>query len=160
MNRRTIYACLMAMGMMWVAGGTAATAQNISEKKQVTRPVAETSFRTIVRGMPDEWYRTREARTVADSVLAYQFPSGGWAKNQSWHQRPDANKEKERALIRQQMKSASGIGSTIDNMSTTLELLFLSKIYKATGRQVYRNPFMRGFEYLLDAHYDHRGRPP
>ena len=94
MNRRTIYACLMAMGMMWVAGGTAATAQNISEKKQVTRPVAETSFRTIVRGMPDEWYRTREARTVADSVLAYQFPSGGWAKNQSWHQRPDAKKEK------------------------------------------------------------------
>ena len=73
---------LMAMALLCVACLTPAVAQNISEKRQVTRPASETSFRDLARGMDDAWYKTREARTVADSVLAYQFPSGGWAKNE------------------------------------------------------------------------------
>ena len=55
------------------------------------------------------------------------------------------------------MMSADGIGSNIDNMSTTLELLFLAKMYKATGKKIYRQAFMRGFEYLLEAQYDNGG---
>ena len=100
---------LMAMALLCVACLTPAVAQNISEKRQVTRPASETSFRDLARGMDDAWYKTREARTVADSVLAYQFPSGGWAKNQSWHQKPEGDAAAERAEIRRQMKSASGV---------------------------------------------------
>ena len=150
---------LMTMALLCVACMTPAVAQNISEKKQMTRPASETSFRDLARGMDDAWYKTREARTVADSVLAYQFPSGGWAKNQSWHQKPEGDAAVERAEIRRQMKSANGVGSTIDNMSTSIELLYLAKIYKATERKVYREAFMRGFEYLLEAQYDNGGWP-
>lgn len=159
MKRQTICSCLMAMSIMWLANSHPSMAQNISEKKQVRRPVSEASFRDIARGMPEAWYKTREAHTVADSVLAYQFPLGGWAKNQNWHQKPDAKKWIERANIRKQIASAEGIGSTIDNMSTTIEMLFLAKMYKATGEELYREAFMRGFEYLLEAQYDNGGWP-
>ncbi|MBR4846447.1 MAG: pectate lyase, partial [Bacteroidaceae bacterium] len=150
---------LLIVTMMVSFGLYPMMAQSITEKKQVKRTVAETSFRSLARGMDDAWYKSREARTVADSVLAYQFPSGGWAKNQSWHQKPDAKVWAERMLIRNQMKSESGVGATIDNMSTTLEMLFLAKMYKATNRKIYREAFMRGFEYLLDAQYDNGGWP-
>lgn len=111
MKRTTIYSCLLATGIAWVASILPIEAQNISEKKSVTRPVSETSFRNLARGMDDAWYGTREARTVADSVLAYQFPGGGWAKNQNWHQQPDAKKWAERANIRRMMKSKEGLRS-------------------------------------------------
>ena len=74
---------LLIVAMMVSFGVYPMMAQSITEKKQVKRPVSETSFRNLVRGMDDAWFRTREARTVADSVLAYQFPGGGWAKNQA-----------------------------------------------------------------------------
>lgn len=159
MSKLTIFSCLTALGITLAINIQPAEAQNISTNKKVKTAVSETSFRDIARGMPEAWYKTREARTVADSVLAYQFPGGGWAKNQSWHQKPDAKKWAERANIRKMIASKEGIGSTIDNMSTTIELLFLTKMYKATGKKLYRDAFMRGFEYLLEAQYDNGGWP-
>ncbi|MBQ8606666.1 MAG: pectate lyase [Bacteroidaceae bacterium] len=159
MSKLTIFSCLTALGITLAINIQPAEAQNISTNKKVKTAVSETSFRNIARGMPETWYKTREARTVADSVLAYQFPGGGWAKNQNWHQKPDAKKWAERANIRKLIASKEGIGSTIDNMSTTIELLFLAKMYKATGKKLYRDAFMRGFEYLLEAQYDNGGWP-
>lgn len=159
MSKLTIFSCLTALGITLAINIQPAKAQNISTNKKVKTAVSETSFRNIARGMPETWYKTREARTVADSVLAYQFPGGGWAKNQNWHQKPDAKKWAERANIRKLIASKEGIGSTIDNMSTTIELLFLAKMYKATGKKLYRDAFMRGFEYLLEAQYDNGGWP-
>lgn len=159
MSKLTIFSCLTALGITLAINIQPAEAQNISTNKKVKTAVSETSFRNIARGMPETWYKTREARTVADSVLAYQFPGGGWAKNQNWHQKPDAKKWAERANIRKLIASKEGIGSTIDNMGTTIELLFLAKMYKATGKKLYRDAFMRGFEYLLEAQYDNGGWP-
>ncbi|MBQ5573811.1 MAG: hypothetical protein IIU69_05965, partial [Bacteroidaceae bacterium] len=91
--------------------------------------VVNVEFKNIVRNMPDDWYATQEAEMVADSVLAYQFPSGGWAKNQNWHWPEIGMKAYERASVRQQIQSKSGIGSTFDNSATIQELQFLSKMY-------------------------------
>lgn len=121
--------------------------------------VVNVEFKNIVRNMPDDWYATQEAEMVADSVLAYQFPSGGWAKNQNWHWPEIGLKAYERASVRQQIQSKSGIGSTFDNSATIQELQFLSKMYKATGKKVYRKAFMKGFEYMLEAQYDNGGWP-
>ncbi len=121
--------------------------------------VENVEFKNIVRNMPDDWYATQEAEMVADSVLAYQFPSGGWAKNQNWHWPEIGMKAYERASVRQQIQSKSGIGSTFDNSATIQELQFLSKMYKATGKKVYRKAFMKGFEYMLEAQYDNGGWP-
>ena len=108
---------------------------------------------------PDVWYKTRQARQVADTVLAYQFPSGGWAKNQNWQQNPDGKKMAERAQIRKQMASETGIGPTIDNHATTQEMCFLARLYKATHKKAYREAFMRGLDYLVEAQYDNGGWP-
>jgi len=138
------------------------SAQSISKQRSFiteVKDIDEISFRDIARYMPDEWYKSREARRVADSVLTYQFPNGGWAKNQNWHQTPDEKKWKERLIVRTQIALEEGIGSTIDNMATTLEILFLTKMYGATGKTVYRDAVMRAFEYLLEAQYDNGGWP-
>ena len=121
--------------------------------------VENVELKNIVRNMPDDWYATQEAEMVADSVLAYQFPSGGWAKNQNWHWPEIGMKAYERASVRQQIQSKSGIGSTFDNSATIQELQFLSKMYKATGRKIYRRAFLKGFEYMLEAQYDNGGWP-
>lgn len=121
--------------------------------------VVNVEFKNIVRNMPDDWYATQEAEMVADSVLAYQFTSGGWAKNQNWHWPEIGMKAYERASVRQQIQSKSGIGSTFDNSATIQELQFLSKMYKATGKKIYRKAFLKGFEYMLEAQYDNGGWP-
>ena len=121
--------------------------------------VENVELKNIVRNMPDDWYATQEAEMVADSVLAYQFPSGGWAKNQNWHWPEIGMKAYERASVRQQIQSKSGIGSTFDNSATIQELQFLSKMYKATGKKIYRRAFLKGFEYMLEAQYDNGGWP-
>lgn len=159
MKKNRLYPCLLAAGLLLAAGWQPMGAQSISAKRKVTKPAMELAFRDVARHMPDAWYATDEARTVADSVLAYQFPGGGWAKNQNWHQTPDAKKWAERAEIRKQMASESGVGATIDNMSTTVEMLFLAKMYKTTGKKLYRKAFVRGFEYLLEAQYPNGGWP-
>lgn len=125
----------------------------------VVNGVVNVEFKNIVRNMPDDWYATQEAEMVADSVLAYQFPSGGWAKNQNWHWPEIGMKAYERASVRQQIQSKSGIGSTFDNSATIQELQFLSKMYKATGKKIYRKAFLKGFEYMLEAQYDNGGWP-
>ncbi len=61
-------------------------AQSISYKRppvEAEKDINEISFRNVARHMPQQWYKSREAQRVADSVLVYQFPSGGWAKNQN-----------------------------------------------------------------------------
>ena len=120
-------------------------------------PVADIPFRVLVRSMPDDWYKTKDARMVADSVMAYQFPSGGWTKNHSWHQ-AEPTKAQERAEIRHHIKT-DGKGSTIDNTATTMEMTYLAKMYKATGKKVYRKAFMRGVDYLITMQYPNGGWP-
>lgn len=116
--KKIIIACIAAA---MLAGN--ATAQSITKKgaEPKEKDVEKISFRNVARNMNSEWYKTADAARVADSVIAYQFPSGGWAKNQNWHWTPDAKKAKERANIKRLIKSKEGIGATIDNMSTTID---------------------------------------
>jgi PelA/Pel-15E family pectate lyase len=117
------------------------------------------SFRSVVRSASDAWLRTREAAAVADTVMAYQFPSGGWAKNHRWQEATLSDSEvAARAELRQAMKT-SGVGPTIDNWATTVELSFLARIYQATGRTPYRLACLRGVDYLLAAQYANGGWP-
>lgn len=143
------------------AGATNVCAQNISRKGEQPKEknVNEISFRNVARKMNAEWFKTAEAERVADSVLAYQFPNGGWAKNQNWHWTPVGKKAAERAFIKKQMKSKYGVGSTIDNMSTTIEILYLTKMYGATGKSKYRKAALKGIKYLFKAQYANGGWP-
>ena len=130
-----------------------------------------THFKHLSRSMKASWYGGEEALRVADSVLAYQYPCGGWAKNHDWHVEESESKMQERAKILLQIANGESLGATIDNGATTHELLLLSKVYaavgastdaadqaKATARRC-REAYVRGLDYLLEAQYDNGGWP-
>ena len=125
---------------------------------------------------PAEWLASTEAVAVADTVVKYQFPSGGWSKNIDWNLPPEGSQLKARQEAWRQIHSKNGVGSTIDNGATTSEMKYLAMVYEALGnkelvgkqisakrvkllRQSYRAAFLKGVDYLLEAQYDNGGWP-
>jgi PelA/Pel-15E family pectate lyase len=88
------------------------------------------------------------ARRVADIVLSFQTPSGGWSKHVDMTIRP-----------RQQGESyySESDGwqyiATIDNGATTGQMRFLAAVAEATGEARYRAAFLRALEYLRRAQF-------
>ena len=113
--------------------------------------VQKMSWRKVSRFMPDDFYSTKEAQEIADRVIYYQQASGGWAKNINYHL----------ALSPEQMSQLKSTlkGATIDNESTTQEMKFLAKVYKWKHAKRWREAFLHGVEYLLDAQYPNGGWP-
>lgn len=109
------------------------------------------SWQTAQRNHTAEWYMSRQARAVADSIVKYQMPSGGWAKNQDWGLGPDT--------IYMADCMQTGIGSTIDNGATYTELRYLAQMYRHTNIIEYRVAFLDGMEYLLNMQYPNGGWP-
>ena len=110
-------------------------------------------------GMPLErsadWYGTPVARHVADQIVSFQTPAGGWGKNVD-----------RRGPLRQRGQNwvatgASYVG-TIDNNATTTELRFLARVQARTpgadGAR-YRDSFLKGLRYLSEAQYPNGGFP-
>lgn len=111
------------------------------------------SWGTVANKMPDEWYGSDDAKKVAENVLFCQMDIGGWAKNKPYHHVLSAD---EKADI---SKGKSGIGATIDNEATTMEMRFLTKMYAHIKDERYRKSFNDGFNYLLKAQYANGGFP-
>jgi PelA/Pel-15E family pectate lyase len=99
-----------------------------------------------------DWYASRDARTIADSVVRHQSPDGGWPKNTDLGT-PPAPARAGAAV------SADVTASTIDNNGTTMPMQFLALVAHASGEARYRESFLRGFDYLLAAEYPGGGWP-
>jgi PelA/Pel-15E family pectate lyase len=95
----------------------------------------------------DAWFATEEARRIADILVSYQTPSGGWAKNVDFRAQ-----EREPGQSFFSGDSWSYIG-TFDNDATTQELRFLGKTYLAQGGDHFREAFNRGLQYVLRAQF-------
>ena len=116
-------------------------------------------FKSLAKSENFRHIPTERLCMVADTVLAYQFPSGGWAKNHRWELRElDEQEWQERVEIREAI-ATTGIGSNIDNGATTSEIMFLTKVYRRTGVEAYREGALRGIDYLLAMQYDNGGWP-
>jgi len=100
-----------------------------------------------------EWYRSDEARRIADNMLLLQRNWGGWPKNINAARHFNEN-EIEEIQIEKDKKDA-----TIDNGTTYTHLRYMAKMAKATSEENYRNAFMKGFDYLLEAQYENGGWP-
>jgi PelA/Pel-15E family pectate lyase len=105
----------------------------------------------VATRMPDEWYGSEEAKIVADSVLKYQTPIGGWPKNSGFHR--GINQEEWGRI------KASGIGATFDNGATLTEMMFLARIYEKIKDERYRKAFYRAFDYIFESQYENGGWP-
>ncbi|MDT0649514.1 pectate lyase [Autumnicola edwardsiae] len=101
-----------------------------------------------------EWYASGEAQRIADNVLLYQHNNGGWYKNINMADKlTSAEKDKLRA------QKSEEVGTTIDNGATHTQLNYLAKIYSATSEEKYKNAFLDGVDYLLEAQYENGGWP-
>lgn len=120
----------------------------------VQAQVLDHSWKDIVRDMDDDWYGTDEAQRIADNVLLYQKDIGGWHKNTPM-QNPLSPEEKQKLMA---SKSDSD-RCTIDNGATYLEMIYLSKVYNKTKNEAYKEGFLKGVDYLLEAQYANGGWP-
>jgi PelA/Pel-15E family pectate lyase len=98
------------------------------------------------------WYRTAEARTLADHVISYQTPAGGWSKSLNFSQARAPGEDFGRE---------TRFRGTFDNNSTVPQLRFLARVAHATGEAgtAYREAFARGLDYIFAAQFPHGGWP-
>lgn len=116
------------------------------------------------------WYRSSEARHIADNIVSFQTPAGGWGKNQN---RAGPLRVPGQSYVVVEHLPLAAVGDikadekwafvgTIDNGATTTELRFLARTQQAfPGRegQAYRAAFLEGLRYLLEAQYPNGGWP-
>ncbi|MCW1924961.1 pectate lyase [Luteolibacter arcticus] len=105
----------------------------------------------------DAWFSSDEAKALADVILSYQTPAGGWSKHTGYAR----GKRQPGMLWSSQYepgKSPHYLG-TFDNRSTTEQMKFLAHTWQATQREDCKAGFVRGLNYLLAAQYPNGGWP-
>lgn len=98
-----------------------------------------------------DWFKTAEGQKIADILVSFQTPSGGWSKRTDMSKQP------------RQPGQAFGVEKhyipTFDNAATSTQLELLAKAYTATGKQAYADAFYKGIQLILDAQYPNGGWP-
>jgi len=135
------------------------------------------------RSMPMDrdpaWYGTADALKIADVVLSFQTPNGGWSKNLSMTQAArvpgefyaapnltpalPGDTDADRARANERAHSADwGWVATLDNDATNTELHYLRLVIAALPAEEsapYRKSYLRGIDYLLGSQYPNGGWP-
>jgi len=104
------------------------------------------------------WYATSEAIKIADNLLIYQHKSGGWPKNINMAKELSET-EKEEILMSKNQPGSALSRATIDNDATCSQLYYLAQVYKESGIERFKQSFIQGVYYLLEAQYDNGGWP-
>ncbi|MBQ5903542.1 MAG: pectate lyase, partial [Alistipes sp.] len=89
--------------------------------------------RNVMRETNPEFFRSEEATRIGDQILLYQRVTGAWPKNTDMVRRLT---DQERGQV---IKAKEGVhDSTIDNGATTSQMIFLARLYQATGEARFR----------------------
>ena len=123
-----------------------------ADRRRIHNTDTQVRWSTAVLRQQPEWYASPGARAIADNVIRWQSPHGGWPKNTDLAAPPPLPE----AITE---KPASGGADTIDNGATTTPMRFLALIMQATRDARYRVAFDRGVDYLLAAQYQSGGWP-
>ncbi|HKB91687.1 MAG TPA: pectate lyase, partial [Opitutaceae bacterium] len=102
---------------------------------------------------PDAWYATPEAVQIAENILTYQMPNGGWSKNMDLTKHPRQPGE----LYGHDYHWS--YLATFDNDATIDHLRFLAKSARVNNREEYRAAFLKGLGYVFAAQYPNGGWP-
>jgi PelA/Pel-15E family pectate lyase len=140
--------------------------------KTAIEPPHSSSARSIPLDRERGWYAGADARHIADVILSFQTPAGGWGKNLDMSKEPRQPGEKFGPNNLSQYLSADDFDTpvdpdwnyigTIDNDATTTQLKFLAMVIgsgDAPHAAEYRASFLRGIDYLLAAQYPNGGWP-
>jgi PelA/Pel-15E family pectate lyase len=118
------------------------------------------------------WYAEAQARHIADVIVSFQIPSGGWGKNMDMSQEPRRPGE---AYVPNNISKFLSAGDfdtplepewnyvgTIDNDATMTQLHFFARVITAVGVKdgaAYHASFLRGMNYLFAAQFPNGGWP-
>jgi PelA/Pel-15E family pectate lyase len=145
-----------------------------AERKGIAVPPGPSSGPSGGGGMPMDrpaaWYAGPEARRIADTIVSFQTPAGGWGKNQDRAGPPRLRGqsyvivEKLPDYAREDIAATEAwryVG-TLDNGATITELRFLGKVVAQTPNAAgkpYQRAIERGVRYLLNAQMPNGGWP-
>jgi PelA/Pel-15E family pectate lyase len=160
--------------------------RNEMRKHKITEPTKPPDGRGV-RGIsldkPTNWYAQAEALRIADIILSFQTPAGGWSKNLDMTQHRRAPGERFSTDNASRFPSSSdndaptdqgwNYVSTFDNDATVTQLRFLAKVIRALRLEqkdgAVRTPrppsdkayraFLRGLNYVFVAQYPNGGWP-
>ena len=93
---------------------------------------------------------TNDIFGIADNLLAYQNPDGGWPKNIDWLGILNADSIKSVMTDREKE-------STFDNRNIYSQVEYLSKVYHYSGNEKYKQSALKGFYYILENQYENGG---
>ena len=139
---------------------------------QPTNPPSGRGVRSLPLTRPADWYSSVEARRIADMVLSFQTPAGGWSKNLELSQHRRAPGERFAPENGSRFSAPADFDvphdilwnyvGTFDNDATVTELRFLAKVIAALEPDQavpYRAAFLRGLDYIFAAQYPNGGWP-
>lgn len=139
---------------------------------QVPAPVGDSLHdKSMPLDRPASWYSSAEARHIADVIVSFQTPSGGWGKNQDFSKAARLPGQlyvpvEEAAITHPEDFGNPSVKThyfgTIDNDATTTQLRFLAKTIAQAGSTnavAWRTSFVRGQGYLFAAELPGGGWP-
>ena len=140
--------------------------------KESTLPPSGRSTSSMPLGKPASWYGETNGQRIADIIISFQTPAGGWSKNLNMSQHLRAPGE---GFAPDNISRYEGVTDfdkphnihwnyvgTFDNDATVTELRYLAKVIAAVGPKQgvsYRAAFLRGIGYILAAQYPNGGWP-
>src|SRR5215213_867095 len=102
---------------------------------------------------PAEWFKSAAGKSLADNIVSWQNPEGGW-----WKQY-DPNMPRPASLApagpgggpapANDQEDAWRTSSTFDNGATYTEMRLLARAYDATKDQKYKEAFERGLKFVF-----------
>ena len=117
------------------------------------------------------WYGVAAARSIAENVVSFQTPAGGWSKHTDFTQHRRAPGEmfagdsNSKFIITHDFDAPADVHwnyvGTFDNDATITELRFLAKVISATkgDTATLQNSFLHGLEYIFAAQFPNGGWP-
>lgn len=119
-----------------------------------------------------KYYGSAEARRIADTIVSFQTPAGGWSKNQNRAGPPRLPGQRFANDAETMVQDPANFDApqdrfwtfvgTLDNGATTTEMRFLARVATALPGEAgarYRQSFVDGVRYLLAAQYPNGGWP-
>lgn len=96
--------------------------------------------------------------TLAEKILLYQLPVGGWGKQLNDKSVVNYTMPVDKNLLRK-IKATGDDHATIDNNATSREINILVKAYAITKNPEYLKSAEKGIHYLLSMQYQNGGFP-
>src|SRR6185312_2968644 len=107
----------------------------------------------IVPSKDQPRFKPSDVRQIANNILLYQQPNGGWPKN---YDMLAILTDEQKAILAQHKDS---LHTTFDNGATYTQIEYLAKAYTLLGDKKYEEAALRGLHFILKAQYENGGWP-